>query len=88
MCPLEKMRDGAPFCRREVRSLQSGLSRHNREIRAIVAYFGGRRADFFLQLRLCGGEAGIRTLGTGISPYNSLAILFFETIPRNPKPTV
>jgi len=31
-----------------------------------------------------GGEGGIRTLGTGVSPYNGLAILCLEVIPRNP----
>jgi hypothetical protein len=28
---------------------------------------------FSLQSRLRGGEGGIRTLGTGVSPYNGLA---------------
>jgi hypothetical protein len=30
-----------------------------------------------------GGEGGIRTLGTGVSPYNGLAILYFDVMPRN-----
>jgi hypothetical protein len=29
--------------------------------------------DHALNCRTCGGEAGIRTLGTGFSPYNGLA---------------
>jgi len=31
-----------------------------------------------------GGERGIRTLDTGVSPYNGLAILHFDTPPSNP----
>ena len=31
-----------------------------------------------------GGEGGIRTLGTGVSPYNGLAILCFDVMPSNP----
>ncbi len=30
------------------------------------------------------GEGGIRTLGTGVSPYNGLAILSAGTMPSNP----
>src|SRR5437879_13338032 len=46
MCPPEKS-DGSPPPRgRAVRSLQSGLSRKNREIRALFAYFGAKRAEF------------------------------------------
>ena len=30
-----------------------------------------------------GGEGGIRTLGTGFSPYNGLAILCSDRTPRN-----
>src|SRR5580700_2849424 len=37
------------------------------------AYFGARRGTISLQFRLLGGEGGIRTLGTGVSPYNGLA---------------
>src|SRR5580658_954657 len=37
------------------------------------AYFGARRGTISLQSRLRGGEGGIRTLGTGVSPYNGLA---------------
>jgi hypothetical protein len=35
-------------------------------------------------LKTSGGEGGIRTLGTGVSPYNGLAILSSETTPSNP----
>jgi len=31
-----------------------------------------------------GGEGGIRTLGTGVSPYNGLAILSTDVTLRNP----
>jgi hypothetical protein len=31
-----------------------------------------------------GGEGGIRTLDTGVSPYNGLAILCPDVMPRNP----
>ena len=34
-------------------------------------------------IKTSGGEGGIRTLGTGVSPYNGLAILCHETIPSN-----
>src|ERR1700674_5732316 len=43
------------------------------KIRALFAYFGGTGGGISLLLRLAGGEAGIRTLGTGVSPYNGLA---------------
>jgi hypothetical protein len=32
-----------------------------------------------------GGEGGVRTLGTGVSPYDGLAIVDSLTIPCNPK---
>jgi hypothetical protein len=35
-------------------------------------------------LKTSGGEGGIRTLGTGVSPYNGLAILFLDAMPSNP----
>jgi hypothetical protein len=31
-----------------------------------------------------GGEGGIRTLDTGVSPYNGLAILCADVTPSNP----
>jgi hypothetical protein len=46
MCLPEKRQVIDLLRRRAVRSLQSGLSRNNREIRAFSAYFGGRGADF------------------------------------------
>jgi len=36
--------------------------------------FRGKSRTVSLQFRLAGGEGGIRTLGTGISQYNGLAI--------------
>jgi hypothetical protein len=60
MCVPEKSRDGDGLYRRLVRSLQSGLSRKNREIRACFAYFG-RAGGSSLQFRLRGGRSGIRT---------------------------
>src|SRR5437016_3265656 len=44
-----------------------------REKWACFAHFGVRRGGISLQSRLRGGEGGIRTLGTGVSPYNGLA---------------
>ena len=35
-------------------------------------------------LKTSGGEGGIRTLGTGVSPYNGLAILCLDVTPSNP----
>jgi len=61
MCPPEKSRDSNALHCRVVRSLQSGLSRKNREIRACFAYFGGNRGGLSLQSRLRGGGSVIRT---------------------------
>ena len=58
---------------KEVRSLQSGLSSRNREKWAEFASFERNEGKNSLQFRLHGGEGGIRTLGTGVSPYNGLA---------------
>jgi hypothetical protein len=33
--------------------------------------------------RLRGGEGGIRTLDTGVSPYNGLAIVSIDATPSN-----
>ena len=71
--PPENRRDSDPVLSRAVRSLQSGLLRNYREQWASFAYFGENNGGVSLQLRLAGGEGGIRTLGTGISPYNGLA---------------
>ena len=37
-----------------------------------------------LDIKNSGGEGGIRTLGTGISQYNGLAIVSADVTPRNP----
>ena len=37
------------------------------------ARFSGNNSRISLHFRLYGGEGGIRTLGTGVSPYNGLA---------------
>jgi hypothetical protein len=39
----------------------------------IFGVFRTKIRGFSLQSRLCGGERGIRTLDTGVSPYNGLA---------------
>jgi hypothetical protein len=39
----------------------------------MVRVFRRKAGGISLHLRLRGGEAGIRTLGTGVSPYNGLA---------------
>jgi hypothetical protein len=44
-----------------------------REKLACFAHFAAKGEEISLQLRLAGGEGGIRTLGTGVSPYNGLA---------------
>jgi hypothetical protein len=56
-----------------VRSLQSDLAGTNREIWAGFTNSAGNEDRNSLQSRLNGGEGGIRTLGTGVSPYNGLA---------------
>ena len=54
------------------------------EIAAISGFLTGR-SQVSLQCRLRGGEGGIRTLDTGVSPYNGLAIVSAEATPSNPK---
>ena len=73
MSSPEKSRDSDPVLCRAFRSLQSVLLRNYREKRASFACFGVKDDGISLQLRLAGGEGGIRTLGTGVSPYNGLA---------------
>ena len=57
-----------------VRSLRSGFqaiidkSRH-------TSHVSQEKSRFSLQFRLRGGERGIRTLDTGVSPHNGLAIV-------------
>ncbi len=77
----EKAGRGPP-CRRAVRSLQSGLRMKYCGIRACFAHFAGTGGGISLQLRLAGGGRGIRTLGTGVSPYNGLAIVCALTMPN------
>ena len=45
MCPPEKNRDSTRLRCRAARSLQSGLLKKNREIRALFGYFGADRAE-------------------------------------------
>jgi hypothetical protein len=72
-CALpEKSRHSDPVLNWAVRSPQSGLSRYYREKSAYFAYFEGKWSGLSPQLRLRGGEERIRTLGTGVSPYNGL----------------
>jgi hypothetical protein len=66
VCPPEKSRDSDAFQCGVVRSLQSGLSRKNREIRARFAHFGETKGENSLRSRLRGGAGDIRTLGTGL----------------------
>ena len=66
ICRPEKSQDSDALQCRVVRSLQSGLSRKNREIRACFAHFGETKGENSLHFRLRGGEGGIRTLGTAL----------------------
>src|ERR1700689_4287459 len=68
MCPTEKSQLIDRVRWWAVRSLQSGLSRKNREIRACFAYFEGRAGGISLQLRLAGGGNVIRTRITVLNP--------------------
>ncbi len=62
----------SPRCRRAARSLESGLSGNNREIRAFFVYFGTRRADF-----LCTSDCMAE--GEGFEP----SVRFFHAKPRH-----
>jgi len=64
MCPPEKSQDKGRLRCPAVRSLRSGLFKHNREKLAYFTYFGGEDGGISLQFRLVGGEGGIRTVGT------------------------
>jgi hypothetical protein len=79
MWPAEKSRHRDPVLSGAVRSLQSDLLWNYREKWASFAYSRGKGGGISLQSRLRGGEGGIRTLGTGVSPYNGLAITRFHT---------
>ena len=61
LCHPEKSRDSNALHCRVVRSLQSSLSRKNREIRACFAHFAGNRGRNSLQSGLRGGGSVIRT---------------------------
>jgi hypothetical protein len=91
MCPAEKNRDSDPILSRAVRSLKSGLSVNNREIRACFAYFRVRYGGLSLHYRLRGGEVGIRTLGTGCvaKPRRVRKLQIRKALQRisHPKPT-
>jgi hypothetical protein len=51
----------------------------------MLRVFRGENRRYYLQFRLNGGEGGIRTLGTGFSPYNGLAIISADEMPSNLK---
>ncbi len=91
LCHPEKSRDSNALHCRVVRSLQSGLSRKNREIRAPFGYFGAKIGGVSLQSRLRGGACSLaltslrakfpcacRKSQTGIC----------ETLPLNKKPDI
>ena len=56
-----------------VLSPQCGSRNENCELAGFSRMFGCRTRQISLRSRLRGGEGGIRTLGTGVSPYNGLA---------------
>jgi hypothetical protein len=67
MCPSEKSQLSDRVHWWAVRSLQSGLSRTNREIWACFAHSVGNRGRNSLQFGLRGGVGRIRTLGPGLN---------------------
>ena len=68
----EKRGDVKAFVSSAVRSLRSGFPRSNAKYGHLSRILAA--ADRVSpQFRLRGGEGGIRTLGTGVSPYNGLA---------------
>jgi hypothetical protein len=76
MCPAEKSWRSDPVLNRAVRSLQSGLFRNYRDKWAYFAYFWGNGGGISLQLRLAGGESGIRTHVTLSSKHAFQACAF------------
>ena len=76
VCPPEKSRDSDPDLTLAVRSLQSGLLKNYREKWASFAYFDGKGSGISLQLRLTGGESGIRTHVTLSSKHAFQACAF------------
>ena len=81
--PCGEKRGQRPRCCRAVHSLQSGLSSKYREIRAGFAYFGVGVDGLSRQLRLAGGEGGIRTPDTlsGMPVFKTGAINHSATSP-------
>jgi hypothetical protein len=81
--PSREKSDSDAFQRAVVRSLQSGLCANNREIRACFTYVGASGGDVSLQLRLAGGEGGIRTPDTlsGMPVFKTGAINHSATSP-------
>ena len=72
MCLPEKSRDSTAFDAEHsvlCSPVRLGISRNT----GIVRTFRREASGSCLQFRLRGGEGGIRTLGTGVSPYNGLA---------------
>jgi hypothetical protein len=49
------------------------VSRQESQNSGVFERFSAKQSLVSLQPRLNGGEGGIRTLGTGVSPYNGLA---------------
>jgi hypothetical protein len=71
------------FCRSSPFSAVRFVERESRNT-GIFRVLRVRVGGISLQFRLAGGEGGIRTLGTGVSPYNGLAILSTDVTLRNP----
>jgi|SRR5579863_2343277 len=72
ICPPEKM--GATMAHRVQWNTFSGpVSERESQNCGVFKRFSEECRPDSLHLRLNGGEGGIRTLGTGVSPYNGLA---------------
>ena len=72
MCPPEKSRDSEASLPRSPFSAVHLVGQVSRKT-GKCCVFRRQKGRFSLQFRLRGGEGGIRTLGTGVSPYNGLA---------------
>jgi hypothetical protein len=83
MCPPEKGQDNDPHLCQAVHSPQSGLRTKYCGIWACFAYFGISGGGNSLQLRLAGGEGGIRTPDTlsGMPVFKTGAINHSATSP-------
>ena len=86
VCPPEKSQENDRLRCRAVLSPQSGLLRKNREKWASFAYFGGKGGGISLQLRLAGGESGIRTHVTLSSKHAFQACAFSHSAISPAKP--